>query len=150
QARGGHRLALVGFAARAQLVCPLTHDYEAFRTKLAALDADSPPPSVRAADSVSGTRMGAGLHAAVAALDPGGRGAQDVLLVTDGDDPADDDEWRTGLAEARAAGVSVHVVAVGDPNRDSPIPTLQGGRLQFQGTEVRTRLHEEPLREIAR
>jgi Ca-activated chloride channel family protein len=150
QTRGGHRLALVAFAARAQLVCPLTHDYEAFRTKLAALDADSPPANVRAADSVSGTRLGAGLRAAVAALDPRDRSAQDVLLITDGDDPADDDEWRTGLADARAAGVPIHVVGVGDPNRESPIPTVQGGRLQFQGTEVRTRLHEEPLREIAR
>ncbi|HTK78760.1 MAG TPA: VWA domain-containing protein, partial [Gemmataceae bacterium] len=150
QSRGGHRLALVAFAARAQLVCPLTHDYEAFRTKLVALDADSPPPSVRAADGVSGTRIGAGLRAAVAALDPAGRGAQDILLLTDGDDPADDDEWRTGLSDARAAGVPVHVVGIGDPNRESPIPTLHGGRLQFQGTEVRTRLHEESLREIAR
>jgi Ca-activated chloride channel family protein len=150
QARGGHRLALVAFAARAQLVCPLTHDYEALRTKLTALDADSPPAGVRASDSISGTRLGAGLQAAVAALDPGGRGAQDILLLTDGDDPADDDEWRIGLADARAAGVPVHVVGIGDPNRESPIPTLQGGRLQFQGSEVWTRLHEEPLREIAR
>src|SRR6185369_1632647 len=63
---------------------------------------------------------------------------------------ADDDEWRTGLADARAAGVPVHVVGIGDPNRESPIPTIQGGRLQFQGSEVRTRLHEEALREIAR
>jgi Ca-activated chloride channel family protein len=150
QARGGHRLALVAFAARAQLVCPLTHDYEAFRTKLAALDADSPPTGVRAPDSVSGTRLGAGLRAAVAALDPRDRGAQDVLLITDGDDPADDEEWRIGLADARAAGVPVHVVGIGDPQRESPIPTTQGGRLRFQGTEVRTRLHEESLREIAR
>jgi len=150
QARGGHRLALVAFAARPQLVCPLTHDYEAFRTKLAALEADSPPATVRAADSVSGTRLGAALHVAVTALDPRDRGAQDILVMTDGDDPADDDEWRTGLADARAAGVPVHVVGIGDPNRESPIPTIQGGRLQFQGSEVRTRLHEEALREIAR
>jgi Ca-activated chloride channel family protein len=150
QARGGHRLALVAFAARAQLLCPLTHDYEAFRTKLAALDADSPPANVRAPDGVSGTRLGAGLRTAVAGLDPRDRGAQDILLLTDGDDPADDDEWRTGLADARAAGVPVHVVGIGDPNRESPIPTIQGGRLQYQGAEVRTRLHEEPLREVAR
>src|SRR5207237_684860 len=67
QARGGHRLALVAFAGRAAVVCPLTHDYDHFRTALAALNADPPPPSVRSAgDSVSGTRLGAGLRAAVA------------------------------------------------------------------------------------
>src|SRR5207247_3995198 len=70
QARGGHRLALVAFAARAQVILPLTHDYEAFRTKLAALDADTPPAALRAADSVSGTRLGAGLRLAVATLAP--------------------------------------------------------------------------------
>src|SRR6266446_7024 len=37
--RGGHRLALVAFAARARIVCPLTHDYHHFRTALADLDA---------------------------------------------------------------------------------------------------------------
>src|SRR5262245_23267359 len=31
QRRGGHRIALVVFAARAKLVCPLTHDYDHFR-----------------------------------------------------------------------------------------------------------------------
>src|SRR2546423_762369 len=37
QARGGHRLGLVVFAGQAAVVCPLTHDYDHFRAKLAAV-----------------------------------------------------------------------------------------------------------------
>jgi Ca-activated chloride channel family protein len=149
QARGGHRLALVAFAARAQLIVPLTHDYDHFRAKLDALGADPPPTGVRPAGAgVSGTRLGAGLQRAVDAHDPRSRGAQDILLVSDGDDPAGDEEWRAGLAAAREAGVPVDAVGVGDPDRDNPIPA-GAGTLQYQGAEVHTRLHEAPLREIA-
>jgi Ca-activated chloride channel family protein len=149
QARGGHRLALVVFAAQAHVTCPLTHDYDHFRAKLAALEADPPPPPVRPdGGSVSGTRLGAGLRRAVEVHDPAAKGAQDILLVSDGDDPAGDDEWREGLTAARGAGVPVHVVGVGDPMQDWPIPAGEG-RLQYQGQEVRTRLHEEPLRTVA-
>ncbi len=149
QARGGHRLALVAFAARAHVVCPLTHDYDHFRAKLSELDADPPPATVRAeGEAISGTRIGAGLRRAVDLLDPQFRGAQDILLVSDGDDPANDDEWRTGLTAARAAGIPVSTVGIGDPERQSPIPSGEG-RLQYQGAVVQTHLHEEPLRLIA-
>jgi Ca-activated chloride channel family protein len=150
QARGGHRLALVAFAGQAAIVCPLTHDYDHFRAKLETLSADPPPAAVRATgpDAISGTRIGAGLQRAVSLLDPQFRGAQGILLVSDGDDPAGDEEWRAGLAAAREAGVPVDVVGIGDPNAESPIPTATG-HLTFQGTEARTRLQEPPLREIA-
>jgi tetratricopeptide (TPR) repeat protein len=98
---------------------------------------------------VSGTRIGAGLRRAVDLLDPQFRGAEEIILVSDGDDPADDEEWRFGLAAAREAGVPVDVVGLGDPNGDSPIPT-DAGRMQYRGTDVRTRLREPPLQEIAR
>ncbi|HEV3203961.1 MAG TPA: VWA domain-containing protein, partial [Gemmataceae bacterium] len=42
QQRGGHRLALVVFAARAAVVCPLTHDYNHFREALLQLEPDEP------------------------------------------------------------------------------------------------------------
>ena len=151
QMRGGHRLALVAFAGQAAVISPLTHDYDHFRAKLAALSADPPPAAVRAgAGAVSGTRIGAGLQRAVNLLsaEPQFRGAQGILLVSDGDDPAGDEEWRAGVAAAREAGVPVDVVGIGGPNADSLIPTASG-HLTFQGTVVRTRLQEPPLREIA-
>src|SRR5207245_5910345 len=57
QQRGGHRLALVAFAAQAKLVCPLTHDYDHFRAVLAGLDAANLPADLRPkdADALSGT-----------------------------------------------------------------------------------------------
>ena len=38
QRRGGHRVALVEFAGRARLACPLTHDYDHFRDTVRAID----------------------------------------------------------------------------------------------------------------
>src|SRR5207237_2309864 len=72
QQRGGHRLALVGFAARARVICPLTHDYDHFRAALAELDAANPHPDLRpsAAEAVSGTRIGLALATAVEVHDP--------------------------------------------------------------------------------
>jgi Ca-activated chloride channel family protein len=150
QSRGGHRLALVAFAGQAAVICPLTHDYNHFRAKIAALSADPPPASVReaGASAVSGTRIGSGLLRAVDLLDPEFRRAEEIVLVSDGDDPAGDEEWRLGLAAAREAGVPINVIGIGDPNADSPIP-LDSGRLTYHGAEVKTRLQELPLREIA-
>ena len=155
QRRGGHRLALVVFAARAQVVCPLTNDYDHFREALRTLDPDDPlleiGPGPDAADGkpVSGTRIGRGLHEAVRAQDERFPGHQDMILISDGDDPAGDMEWREGIAAARAQGTPVHTVGVGDPDRDSPIPGPDGP-LRFQGKPVQTRLREAVLEEIAR
>jgi Ca-activated chloride channel family protein len=151
QRRGGHRVALVAFAASARVVCPLTHDYDHFREAVKQQDANNLPPELRPArnDDPSGTRIGAGLRAAVAAHDPQAAGFQDILLVSDGDDPAGDEEWAEGVAEARTAGIPVYCLGVGDPAAPSTIPTALGP-LQHDGQPVRTRLHELPLQEIAR
>jgi Ca-activated chloride channel family protein len=148
--RGGHRLALVLFAARARLVCPLTEDCDHVRELIGQLDEflDAgellPGPG-----DVSGTRIGAALEEAVAAHDPRYQGAQDILLLSDGDDPAADGEWRKGIAAARELGIIVSTIGLGDPDNASPIPAGEG-KLQHAGREVRTRLQEAPLREIAR
>jgi Ca-activated chloride channel family protein len=147
QRRGGHRLALVVFAARAKLVCPLTHDYDHFREavdSLGALTDLGPGPN-----SPSGTRIGAGLQTAVAAHDPRFQGHQDILLLSDGDDPADDQEWRVGAEEARRLHIPIHVVGVGDPGTASPIP-FRDGQQKYADRVVLTRLQEQPLQEIAR
>src|SRR5262249_51625190 len=47
QLHGGHRVALVVFAARPRLVFPLTNDYDHFREALNAWDADNLPPELR-------------------------------------------------------------------------------------------------------
>jgi Ca-activated chloride channel family protein len=150
--RGGHRVALVAFAGRARLICPLTNDYDHFREKLLELDADRLPPELRAGpDAVSGTRIGAGIEQAVEAHDPRFRGTQvqDILLLSDGDDPATDNEWADGIKAAQAAGIPVYTVGIGDPSEGRPIPAADKRDLSYKGKIVQTRLVEAPLKAIA-
>ena len=155
--RGGHRVGLVVFAARPKLVCPLTTDYDHVRAKIEEIDGEFPPPECRpGADPsiVSGTRIGAGLAAAVQAHDGRFTGCQDIILISDGDDPADDREWAKGADAARRAHVPVHTAGVGDPVRPSLI-VIDGQLLEsapapdVPANPVQTRLHADVLREIA-
>lgn len=146
--RGGHRVGLVVFAARPKLVVPITTDLDHLAAKLLDLDAATPPPDIRPEDdSPSGTRIGAALAAAADVHDPRFPGAQDIILFSDGDDPADDREWAAGVSAARRAGIPVHVVGVGDPVRGSPIRI--NGRPLAAPEPVETRLREDVLQAIA-
>lgn len=155
--RGGHRVGLVAFAARPKLVCPLTTDYDHVRAKIDELDGEYPPIECRPgadAETVSGTRIGAALAAAVQAHDVRFPGYQDVVLVSDGDDPADDREWARGADAARRAGIPVHAVGVGDPLRPSLI-VIDGQFLEAAPAPdappnpVQTRLNEDVLKQVA-
>ena len=147
--RGGHRVALVVFAGSARLACPLTHDYDHFRDSVEAVDTEAPDPEIEPGiGAVSGTRIGAALHTALLAHDERYRGARDILLLSDGDDPARDGEWRQGEAEAREQGVPVYAVGLGDPDTTSTI-RIGGEVVKHDGRQVDTRLEEAPLRDIA-
>jgi Ca-activated chloride channel family protein len=146
----GQRVALVVFAGKARVLCPLTRDLDHFRTVVNELETQPGDwqlaPDKKAA---SGTRIGAALQAAVGEHEPRYRGAQDILLLSDGDDPAHDGEWAEGIGAARSAGIPVHVVGIGNPDRDAKI-VAGGEELTFDGQIVTTRLQEDPLRDIAR
>lgn len=142
--RGGMRVALVGFAGRAELLCPLTHDLEHFRAVVEEIDAQ-----VHDATLGAGTRIGAALAFAGGVFDGRSAAARDVLLLSDGDDPARDGEFRLGIEALRGEGVTVHVVGFGDRDTPQRIPDGRGW-LSYRDEEVRTRLEEAPLREIAR
>ena len=144
QRSGGHRLGLVVFAGRPRLVCALTTDYDHFRMMLDEFDPNAPPPEVYPPvkqELPSNTRFGAALRWAVAAHDPRFIGYQDVLLVSDGDDPAGDNEWQQGVRAAREAQIPVHTVGVGGPE---PVSFTIGDEV------IKTRLEDRPLKEIAR
>jgi Ca-activated chloride channel family protein len=149
--RGGHRVALVVFAGRAKLVCPLTHDYDHFREAVRHADADHLPLDLRPLPdgSGSGTRIGAALRLAVAAHEPALAGFQGILLVSDGDDPAGDEEWADGAEQARLRGIPLYCLGVGDPTgAGSEIPTPDGP-LMYNGETIKTRLEERPLQQMA-
>jgi Ca-activated chloride channel family protein len=150
QRRGGHRLGLVVFAGGAKTVCPLTHDYDHFREVLEQLEVNEPPEELQPASGGSGTRIGAGIREAVqTAHDDRFRGFQDIILISDGDDPARDEEWRAGVSAARERGIPVHTIGIGDPEQGSVIPT-DDGPLRRADKPVLTKLEEKPLQEIAR
>jgi Ca-activated chloride channel family protein len=173
---GGPRLALVVFAAQPQLVFPLTRDYDHFRTALGDLEAGDFPahifPDGKGDDDAdpakSGTRIGAALTLAVQAfddpVDDKPRAHRAVLLLSDGDDPEpQEQEWMAGVQAARAAHVPIHTVGIGDPTRESVIiikevknpgvdrtrERVEEGPLQFEGKDVKTKLEEAVLQDIA-
>jgi Ca-activated chloride channel family protein len=152
QRRGGHRLGLVVFAARARVACPLTHDYDHFRDALAQADPTDPriAPEVGAEAPASGTRMGEALSKAVEIHDPAAQGYQDILMISDGDDPARDNEWHEkGVTAARDHKIPVNTLGVGDAAKGGRIP-FKNGYLHYDGQVVWTRLQEKPLEEIAK
>jgi Ca-activated chloride channel family protein len=140
----GHRVGLVAFAGRAQVLCPLTPDYGFFRVVLERTD----PRSV----GRGGTRIGDGLRTALDAFGQGGSSARLILLITDGEDM---DSYPVEAAkEVRKAGVRVVAIGFGD-ERGSEItltdPTTGARSLLVdrQGQVVRSRLDGKTLREIA-
>lgn len=142
--RGGHRVAVVLFAARPKVICPLTTDYEHARAVVEDIDPPGLLPDVRPAagtETISGTRIGVGLIAAVKAHDVRYPGYQDCVLISDGDDPGDDKEWVRGADAARQAGIPVHVVGVG--NHEA------GTIVEVNEEPVLTQLQEAPLKQIA-
>lgn len=151
QKHGGHRVGLVAFAGRARVVCPLTPDYDHFRTAVATLEVGDPRLAPGQSDerAVSGTRIGIALKLATELQDDRFHGHQDILLLSDGDDPAQDEEWRQGASAARSAGIPIFTVGIGDPDRESSIPDREGRPLRHDNKEVGTRLQEGPLEGIA-
>jgi Ca-activated chloride channel family protein len=151
QRHGGHRLGLVVFAGGAKVVCPLTHDYDHLREVLDQLDAKELPEELSPAGTLSGTRIGAAIREAVTVgHDERFRGFQDILLLSDGDDPAHDEEWRSGITAAQQARIPVHTIGIGDPEHANVIPTEAGGPLLHDDKTVLTKLNEKPLEDLAR
>jgi len=144
--KGGYRLGLVVYAAKAKVLCPLTHDMAHFREVLGRIDPDKPPADLLPAqEGDSGTRIGQGLVEAVRLFDEQATGSQDIVLFSDGDDPATDSasERALGVHAANEARIPIHTIGLGDPDHDASVPF-------DYGTLNVTRLHEGPLREMAR
>lgn len=134
----GERVGVVAFAGAAHVVCPLTHDVEAAKQMLEALDAGAVP--------TPGTEIGSAIRTASAMV---GRftGAKTVVLLTDGEDHRSDP---LGAArEAAAAGVRVFAVGIGTTEGE-PIPLEGGGyKKDPKGGTVISRLGEESLARVA-
>jgi Ca-activated chloride channel family protein len=150
QKRGGDRVAVVVFAAKAKRVLPLAQDYDLFRDAIKQQDAARLPPELLPDENgpESGTRIGAALRLAVETFEEGDN-PRAILLVSDGVDPADDGEWNNvGVVAAVAKRVPVHVVGFGDP--ETPRKILVNDRpLRYREGDVESTLQEWLLQQIA-
>ena len=144
----GNRVALVTFAGRASLACPLTLDHAAVRLFLDSIGAE--------AVSVPGTALAEALRVAIRSFgddagDSSGR-SRAILLFSDGEDHEGGvDEI---LGEMEKAGVAVHAVGCGS-TRGAPIPIrdesglVTGYKTDAEDRVVTTRLDESVLENLA-
>ena len=131
----GNRVAVVAFAGRGVLRCPLTENLGAVSDTLRTLR----PGDVRP----GGTDLGAGLTVALEAFgnreqEPEQAGGRTVVLFSDGEDHAGSSA--AAAQRLQEAGIVVHAVAVGDAEHGHPVPLDLGeGTLAYNGAPVLSR-----------
>jgi Ca-activated chloride channel family protein len=138
----GDRVAVVAFAGRGVVRCPLTENLGAAVEALRALR----PGGVRP----GGTDLAAGLAAALEAFDDQEHAeGRTAVLFSDGEDLAG--AWGEILPRLRDSGVIVHAVALGDPERGHPVPSGDGlAPLLYRGQPIVSRRSDLPLTAVAR
>ena len=136
----GDRIGLVAFAGTAFLQCPLTVDYDAFYLFLNALTPDFLP--------VGGTDLSGAILTAVEAFDQKTYSEKAVILITDGENTAEDKPLDAAV-KARQAGIRIFTIGIGKPE-GVPLPDPEGGFLKDpSGKIVLTRLDEPLLQKVA-
>ena len=145
----GDRVALVAFAGKASLLCPLTVDHEAVGLFLDTIDLDTAPiPGTALADAIVTATRAFGPEATEVDASRG----RMIVLYSDGED------HEQGLDEAirtmRRAGTVLHAVGVGTVE-GGPVPdTDDAGRVigykkDREGRVVTSRLDESVLERLA-
>jgi Ca-activated chloride channel family protein len=140
----GDRVAVVAFAGKAAVVCPLTRDYGFFKWAIESLS----PASV---DS-GGTLIGDAIRkVSNDVFDPLEKRYKDIILITDGEDQESFPVEAGAIAGLK--GVRIIAIGLGDETGGSRIPVPDSsGNITFlkeNGYEVWTRLRPDILREIA-
>lgn len=140
----GDRIALVAFAGRAVVECPLTFDYAFFQMQLQSLTTDSL--------GKGGTAMGDALRKVLKDVLPENEQRfQDIILITDGEDH---DSFPIQAAEeVGERGIRLITIGLGDETQGQRIPITDNyGRKQFltyQGQEVWSKLDSITLQKMA-
>jgi Ca-activated chloride channel family protein len=137
-----NRAAVVAFAGRGVLRCPLTENWGAVLSALHRLRPGAVQPG--------GTDLGAALDAALDALtvDEHAQGRAAVLF-SDGEDHAD--RWGSRIERLRARNLVVHTVAIGDAEVGHAVPGEKPSQpLRYHGEPVLSRRSDAALEAIAR
>ncbi len=139
---GGDRVALVVFSGQARLWIPLTHDLPSFAALLDEADTTVVP--------VGGTDLAAALNRARETLQSEAAATSVVVLLTDGEDLAE--QGQEAAKELAASSVRVHAVGYGSMY-GSKITIEENGTQAFlrgkDGEEVVSQLDVAGLRAIA-
>ena len=139
----GDRVGLIPFAGSSYALCPLTTDYDAFRTSLDALDTDLIPKQ--------GTDVASAIREAERLFDERGNPHRILVLLTDGED-LQGDALEAATAAAKK-GMTIYPVGVGSPTPQTIPLRLPNGRSDVirdqAGNPVQTSLDEPTLRKIA-
>ena len=133
------RCALVAFRRTGIQVCPLTTDHGYLRGALEAMTPDSAPKGE--------TDLGSAIEASLRALDRESDDHNAVILISDGGDLRG--KALDGAAEAKARGIPIFTVGIGDPKKGATVPGDDGKPLKFQDKVVTVKLEEAALKSIA-
>ena len=115
-----NRAAVVAFAGRGVVRCPLTENLGAVLDSLDRLQAGSVKPG--------GTDLGAALDAAIDAVAINQQEhaqGQAIVIFSDGEDHAQ--RWRSRLEKLRQHDIVVHAVSIGDATEGHLVPTGKFG-----------------------
>ncbi len=137
----GDRVALVAFAGRAVIECPLTMDYGACEIFLDILE-----PGVV---SMPGTSISHAIRTSLKAFQEESQAGRAIILITDGEDHQE--QVMEVVEQAKEMGVVIHAVGIGSP-QGVPIPVgVAGGEFKKdkKGNVIVTSLGEELLMQIA-
>ncbi len=137
-----NRAAVVAFAGRGVVFCPLTENLGAVLDALHRLR----PGAVRP----GGTDLGAALDAAALAVEPDEHAQGRAFVVfSDGEDHAG--RWSSRLERLRDHDIVVHAVAIGDSEHGHPVTDERTARpLIYHGEPVSSRRYDASLETIAR
>jgi len=136
------RVGLVLFAGSSAIKCPLTSDYKFFRLMLEEADWTSV--------NTGGTRIGDAILKTIdKVFHAGSKGAQDIILITDGDDH--DKHSLDAVKKLSEAGVNLIIIGVGDARLGSRITIEEDGRRSFMmsgNSEVWTKMNPKKLQQL--
>lgn len=140
----GDRVALIGFAGKAFIQCPLTLDYSAAKMFLDAMEPEIMP--------IPGTAIAKAMEKALSCFNEKERKHKILILITDGEDHIGKPLEIAKLAARQ--GVVIYTVGIGS-RKGVPIPVFdkQSNRTGYKknrnGEVVMTKLDELSLEKIA-
>jgi Ca-activated chloride channel homolog len=139
---GGNRAAVVAFASRGVVRCPLTYHLDAAVDVLRSLRPGDVQPG--------GTDLGAALDSAIGAFDEEEHAdGRTIVVFSDGEDHVG--SWASVIDRLRSEGIIVHSVAIGDPDRGHPVPSkARSARKQDRDSPVETRRSDIAFQALAK